>query len=217
MLDTRVQISAAPPFKGDSMDEELLTSLDQYLASGIHIGTQQKNRQMERYIYRVRQDGLYVLDVKTTDTRIAEVGRFLAKFDPPRILVVSSRQYGMKPVEMFAKLTGTKAVSGRFVPGMLTNPHCEYFFEPNVLIVTDPRADYQALKEATVIGIPVVALCDSENMLTNVDIAIPTNNKGKKALTLVYWLLAREMLKAKGTIKDDSDMPIPIEEFEPRE
>lgn len=198
------------------MEENLLTSLDQYLASGIHIGTQQKNRHMEKYIYRVRQDGLYVLDVKTTDTRIADVGKFLAKFDPSRILVVSNRQYGMKPVEMFAKLTGAKVASGRFVPGSLTNPKCEHFMEPHILIVTDPRADYQALKEATAIGIPVVALCDSENMLTNVDIAIPTNNKGKKALTLVYWLLAREMLKARGTVKDDSEIP-PIEEFDFKE
>ena len=161
------------------MDEDLLISLDQYLASGIHIGTQQKNKQMEKYIYRVRQDGLYVLDVKTTDTRIADVGKFLAKFKSPKILVVSNRQYGMRPVEMFAKRTGAKAVSGRFVPGMLTNSNCEQFEEPEVLIVTDPRADYQALKEATAIGIPVVALCDSENMLTNVDVCIPTNNKGK--------------------------------------
>ena len=199
------------------MDEDLLTSLDQYLASGIHIGTQQKNRHMEKYIYRVRQDGLYVLDVKTTDTRIADAGKFLAKFDPPKILVVSSRQYGMRPVEMFAKWTGATAVSGRFVPGMLTNPWCEQFIEPEVLIVTDPRADYQALKEATVVGIPVIALCDSENMLTNVDISIPTNNKGKKALTLVYWLLAREILKANGSIKDDAEMPVPVEDFEPKE
>ncbi|KYK28344.1 MAG: 30S ribosomal protein S2 [Theionarchaea archaeon] len=199
------------------MDEDLLTSLDQYLASGIHIGTQQKNKHMEKYIYRVRQDGLYVLDVKTTDTRIADVGKFLAKFDPSKILVVSSRQYGMRPVEMFAKWTGARAVSGRFVPGMLTNPACEQFVEPEVLIVTDPRADYQALREATAIGVPVIALCDSENMLTNVDIAIPTNNKGKKALTLVYWLLAKEMLKANGTIKEDSEMPVPVEDFEPKE
>jgi small subunit ribosomal protein S2 len=216
MLDTRVQISAAPLQKGDTMDEELLTSLDHYLASGIHIGTQQKNKQMDKYIYRVRQDGLYVLDVKTTDTRIADVGKFLAKFNPPKILVVSSRQYGMRPVEMYAKWTGATAVSGRFVPGTLTNPNCEQFMEPEVLIVTDPRADYQALKESTVVGIPVVALCDSENMLTNVDIAVPTNNKGKKALTLVYWLLAKEMLKANGNIKDDSEMP-PLEDFQPKE
>jgi small subunit ribosomal protein S2 len=215
MLDTRVQISTAP-LKGEKMDDDLLIALDQYLASGIHIGTQQKNNHMKKYIYRVRQDGLYVLDVKTTNTRIADVGKFLAKFDSPKILVVSNRQYGMRPVEMFAKWTEAKAISGRFVPGSLTNPNCEQFIEPEVLIVTDPRADYQALREATSVGIPVVALCDSENMLTNVDIAIPTNNKGKKALTLVYWLLAREMLKTNGTIKDDSEMP-PLEDFEPRE
>jgi small subunit ribosomal protein S2 len=182
--------------------DELLTTLDDYLAAGIHIGTQQKNEDMRPYIYRVRADGLYVLDVKKTDERIRYAAKFLSRFKPEKILVVSRRQYGQKPIEDFARLIGAKAISGRFVPGTLTNPNLKSFIEPEVLLVTDPRGDEQALKEASNIGIPVVALCDTDNSLRGVDVVIPTNNKGKKALTIVYWLLAREILREKGELTD---------------
>ncbi len=182
---------------------DLLTTLEDYLAAGIHIGTQQKNADMKPYIYRVRADGLYVLDVKKTDERIRSVAKFLAKFKPDKILITSRRQYGQKPIEDFAKLVGAKAISSRFVPGTLTNPNLAAFTEPEVLVATDPRGDEQALKEAKIIGIPVVALCDTDNATSGVDIVIPTNNKGKKALAIIYWLLAREILKEKGELKED--------------
>ncbi len=195
------------------MTDDMLIPLDQYLASGIHIGTQQKTKDMERYIYRVRQDGLYVLDIKTTDLRIRSIAKFLAKYDVKKILVVSTRVYGHKPVRMFSHFTGCSAVAGRFVPGMLTNPNSRTFLEPDLLIITDPRADYQALREGAAIGIPIVALCDSENMLSNVDLAIPTNNKGRKALSLIYYLLAREMLRANGSLPEDGDIDFQLDDF----
>lgn len=183
--------------------EELLTTLDNYLAAGIHIGTQQKNADMKPYIYRVRADGLYVLDVKKSDERIRSAAKFLSKFEPDKIIVVSRRQYGQKPVEDFAKLIGARAISGRFIPGTFTNPNLSSFTEPKVLVVTDPRGDEQPLKEAYNIGIPVVALCDTDNNISKVDVVIPTNNKGKKALTIVYWLLTREILKERGQLPED--------------
>ncbi len=194
--------------------EELLTALDDYLAAGIHIGTSQKNADMKHYIYRVRADGLYVLDVKKTDDRIRYAAKFLARFKPEKVLVVSRRQYGQKPIEDFAKLTGTRAIAGRFVPGTLTNPKLEGFIEPEVVLATDPRGDEQALKEAAVIGIPVVALCDTDNALAGVDAVIPANNKGKKALAIVYWLLAKEILRERGTLGDDFP---PLEKFSEEE
>ncbi|MHC1604839.1 MAG: 30S ribosomal protein S2 [Candidatus Methanofastidiosia archaeon] len=195
------------------MTEEMLIPLDQYLASGIHIGTQQKTKDMEKYIYRVRQDGLYVLDIKATDQRIRAIGKLLANYDPQNILIVSTRVYGHKPVKMFSQITKCKAVAGRFIPGMLTNANNSDFMEPELLIVTDPRADYQALKEGSSIGIPIIALCDSENMLSNVDIVVPTNNKGRKALSLIYYLIAREMLRSNKTIPEDGELDIDMEEF----
>ncbi|WP_456368956.1 30S ribosomal protein S2 [Thermococcus sp.] len=194
--------------------EEYLVPLDRYLAAGVHIGTQQKTQDMKKFIYRVRQDGLYVLDVRKTDERLRVAGKFLARFDPESILAVSVRLYGQKPVKKFGEVTGAKAIPGRFLPGTMTNPQVKNFIEPDVLIVTDPRADYQAMKEAVEIGIPIVALVDTENFLSYVDLAIPTNNKGRKALALIYWILAREILYNRKEIESRNDFKIPVEDFE---
>jgi small subunit ribosomal protein S2 len=196
--------------------EEYLVPLDQYLAAGVHIGTQQKTQDMKKFIYRVRQDGLYVLDVRKTDERLRVAGKFLAKFDPESILAVSVRLYGQKPVKKFGEVTGAKAIPGRFLPGTMTNPQVKKFMEPDVLIVTDPRADHQAMKEAIEIGIPIVALVDTENFLSYVDLAIPTNNKGRKALALIYWILAREVLYNRKEIESREDFKVPVEDFEMR-
>ena len=196
--------------------EEYLVSLDQYLAAGVHIGTQQKTKDMKKFIYRVRQDGLYVLDVRKTDERLRIAGKFLAKFEPDKVLAVSVRLYGQKPVKKFGEVTGARAIPGRFLPGTMTNPAVKNFFEPDVLIVTDPRADHQALKEAVEVGIPIVALVDTENLLSYVDLAIPTNNKGRKALALIYWILAREILYNRKEIESREDFKVPVEDFEMR-
>ncbi|NJE00028.1 30S ribosomal protein S2 [Thermococcus sp. LS1] len=196
--------------------EEYLVPLDQYLAAGVHIGTQQKTQDMKKFIYRVRQDGLYVLDVRKTDERLRVAGKFLAKFDPEGILAVSVRLYGQKPVKKFGEVTGARAIPGRFLPGTMTNPQVKNFFEPDVLIVTDPRADHQAMKEAIEIGVPIVALVDTENFLSYVDVAIPTNNKGRKALALIYWILAREILYNRKEIESREDFKVPVEDFEMR-
>ena len=193
---------------------ELLIPLDKYLAAGLHIGTQQKTKDMERYIYRVRADGLYVLDVRKTNDRIVAAGKFLSKYDSDDILVVSTRQYGQAPVKKFGQITGAKTIPGRFIPGTLTNPNYAKFIEPKVLVVTDPESDSQAIIEARQIGIPVVALCDTENLLGNVDIVVPVNNKGRKAIALVYWLLARQTLRGRGDLAEDQDLDIPPTDFE---
>jgi small subunit ribosomal protein S2 len=193
---------------------ELLIPLDKYLAAGLHIGTQQKTKDMERYIYRVRSDGLYVLDVRKTNDRITAAAKFLSKFDPDDILVVSTRQYGQAPVKKFGEVTGARTIPGRFIPGTLTNPSYGKFIEPKVILVTDPRSDSQAIIEAKQIGVPVVALCDTENLLGNVDIVIPVNNKGRKAIALVYWLLARQMLRQNGILNEDQDLDVEPTDFE---
>jgi small subunit ribosomal protein S2 len=176
-----------------------LVAIDEYLAAGVHIGTQQKTQDMMRFVYRVRTDGLYVLDIQSTDERIKVASKLLSHYDLSRILVVSSRQYGQYPARMFSRALGTSALLGRFIPGSLTHPQIYGFFEPEVVIVTDPAGDAQVLKEASSIGVPVIALCDTNNLISNVDLVIPTNNKGRKALSLVYWLLAREVSRLNGT------------------
>jgi small subunit ribosomal protein S2 len=195
---------------------ELLIPLDQYLAAGLHIGTQQKTKDMERYIYRVRADGLYVLDVRKTNDRIVSASKFLAKYDPDDILAVSTRQYGQTPVRRFGEVIGARTIPGRFIPGTLTNPNYAKFIEPEVVMVTDPRSDSQAIIEAKQIGIPVVGLCDTENLLGNVDVVVPVNNKGRKAIALVYWLLARQILREREVIGPEDDLEILPTEFELR-
>lgn len=177
--------------------EETLIPGTDYLASGVHIGTQQKTGDMKKFIYQARPDGLYLLDIKQMDERLRTAAKFLANYDPSSILLVSAREYGYHPVSKFAEVTGAKAIVERFIPGSLTNPATAYFIEPSMLVVTDPMTDEQALKEGVSIGIPIVALCDSNNSTSNIDLVIPTNNKGRKALATVYWLLAREMLRAR--------------------
>jgi small subunit ribosomal protein S2 len=188
--------------------------LDKYLAAGLHIGTQQKTKDMERYIYRVRADGLYVLDVRKTNDRIVSGAKFLAKFNPEEILAVSTRQYGQTPVRRFGEITGARTIPGRFIPGTLTNPEYAKFIEPEVLMVTDPRSDSQAIIEAKQIGLPVLALCDTENLLGNVDIVIPVNNKGRKAIALIYWLMARQILRIREVIGPEDELYILPSDFE---
>jgi len=189
---------------------EYLVAPDEYLAAGVHIGTQVKTGDMTRFIYKVRPDGLYVLDIRVLDERLKIAGKFLAMFEPSKVLVVSARQYGQKPARMFSKATGADYVVGRFIPGTLTNPVLRDYREPDVVLVTDPAIDAQAVQEATDVGIPVVALCDSNNSIANVDLVIPTNNKGRKALALVYWLLAKEVLKNRGF----TEFTYTVEDFE---
>lgn len=177
---------------------EPLIPVEEYLAAGIHIGTQQKSKDMKKFIYRVRGDGLYILDIKETDDRIKKAAAFIAKFEPPKVFVVTSRQYGQYPAKKFAEAIGGTAKIGRFIPGMLTNQNYDKYLEPDVLIVTDPIGDSQAVKEAVQVGIPIVALCDTNNMTGFVDIVIPTNNKGRKALSMVYYLLTREVQRHRG-------------------
>ena len=192
----------------------LLIPEDVYLTSGVHIGTQQKSADMKEFIFKVRTDGLYVLDVKKTDERIRIAANFLGRFEPSRVLIVSARQYGQKPAKVFAKTINAHVIAGRFVPGSLTNPILPNFAEPEVLFVTDPAADEQALREALNVGIPIVGICDANNETKYVDLVIPSNNKGRRALATIYWLMTREVLKARGQVATDDDFKMTVEEFE---
>ena len=194
--------------------QPLLIPEESYLSSGVHIGTQQKSADMKKFLFKVRSDGLYMLDFKQTDQRIRTAGKFMAQFNGDEILVVSARQYGQKPVRTFAKKIGAKYFAGRFVPGTLTNPRLGDYIEPQLLLVTDPAADQQAVREALNVGIPIIGLCDANNETKNMDVIVPANNKGRRALATVYWLLTREYMKNKGLIKNDEDFGMEIEEFE---
>ncbi len=195
-------------------EETLLLPRDTLLSAGIHIGTRMKTLDMEPFIYRVRPDGLFVLDVKKTDDRIRVTGRFLSRYEPARVAVAATRLYAHEPVKKFCQLTGTTPLIGRFIPGQLSNPQYSSRIDPEVILVCDPRADAQAVKEASKVGIPIVALCSTDNEFLGVDLVIPTNNKGRRALAVVFWLLARQVLRERGELGPDRDPPATIEDFE---
>jgi len=195
-------------------EEKMLVPEEMYISCGTEIGTQQKTSHMEPFIARVRNDGLYIIDISESDRRIKVAGKLLARYEPANILVVAVRQYAQKPITKLAEATGVVAMPGRFLPGTLTNPHCDTFSEPDIVVLTDPIGDAQALKEAVKVGIPVVALCDTNNETKYVDWVIPVNNKGRKSLALTYWLLAREILMNRGEIKSYDEFEMRVEDFE---
>ncbi len=188
---------------------------EEYLSAGMHIGTKQQTKQMKKFIYKTREDGLAILDLQTIENKIKLAGKFLAKFN--KIMVVSRKSVAWKPIIKFAEAVNGKANTGRFLPGTITNPNFPGYYQPEVLLVTDPLIDSQAIEEAIKMRIPIISLCDTSNETSSIDFIIPVNNKGRKSLSMVYWLLAREIQKNRGIIKEDGEFKYKPEEFESKE
>jgi small subunit ribosomal protein S2 len=194
-------------------DEKLLVSKATYLEAGVHIGTKFKMPGMKKFIFSTRKDGINILSIEEIDRRIRLAAKLIANYKPEEILITASRIYAITPAEKFAEVVGCKIIKGRFVPGTLTDPNNKNFVEPKLIIVSNPRNEKQAIKEAGLMNIPVVALCDTDNSAHFVDFIIPVNNKGRASLALVYFLLAREVLKEKKIIKDDSEFKYKVDDF----
>jgi small subunit ribosomal protein S2 len=184
------------------------------LSTGIRVGTPIKTKFMSSFITRANPEGLYILDISKTLARIDVAAKFIGRTNIANVAVTSAREYGKTPIEKFCELTGARGIFGRFMPGTFTNPSLPKYMEPEIVIVTDPQADEQAVLEATRAGVPVIALSNSDNITSKVDLVIPSNNRGRKALATVYWLLTKEVLKKQGRIKSDSEMPMTIDDFE---
>jgi len=191
-----------------------LVAQDAYLKSGIHIGTKFKTKYMGQFIYKTRPDGLSVLNLQKIDERIRVAAKFLSHYAPEDILVVSRRENGWKALELFSKVTGVTVFPGRYPPGILTNPDLDNFIEKKILLVTDVWPDRNAVNDAVRMGMPVLALCDTNNQANNLDLVIPCNNKGKKSLGLFFYILAREYLKHRGLLGQNEEIKeVSIDEF----
>ena len=206
--------SAGEPKAAEQAANPAITENEKYLNSGAHIGTKFKSGDMRRYIYKVRKDGLKVLDVQTLDDKLKLTAKFLSRYPRDKVAVVSRRAYGQTPVKMFAETVGGIALTARFVPGTFTNPESTHYVKPQVVLVVDPEVDNQAIEEATRIRIPVIGMASTNNSLKDIDIVIPINNKGKKSLALGFWVLAKEILKHRKEIKDDSEFKKTPDDFE---
>jgi len=176
------------------------------LSAQSHLGTKNCDKGMIPYVYKRRPDGIHIINVGKIWEKIVFAARVIAAIQNPNdIVAISARPYGQRAVLKFAQHTGAQAMAGRFTPGSFTNYITRSFKEPRLIIVTDPRVDHQAIREAAYVNIPVIAICDTDAPLRFVDVAIPANNKARNSIGLIWWMLAREVLRLRGTIPRTSD------------
>ncbi len=184
------------------------------LATGIRIGTPVRTRTMEQFTTRPRPDGLHLIDYNKTLQRIDVAAKFIAFTGPQNTVVYTSREHAFKAVEKYCELTGAVPLKGRFMPGTFTNPLFKGHIDAELVLIADPASDQQAIVEAGKLGIPVIAICDTDNVTDDVDLVIPGNNRGRKAVAAIFWLLARATLIHSGMLKHDEPMKYTIEDFE---
>lgn len=178
----------------------MLVKQETYLEAGIHIGTRVRTFDMKKYVFKRRDDGLFIIDLRKTDERLISAAKILARLKPEDVLVVASRLYSGTPAAKFSALTGIPILKGRFIPGTMTNLSYSAFKEPKLIFVCDPKGEQEAISEAAKNGVPIISVCDTDNETKFIDLIIPANNKGKKALALIFYVLARELMLAQGKI-----------------
>ncbi len=184
------------------------------LSTGIRVGTQVKTKFMKPYITKASPEGLYMIDLDITLERIKIAAKFINRIDMDKLIVCSGREYANTPIEKFCEITGAVEMLGRFMPGTLTNPSLPYYIEPKLLLISDPQVDSQAITEATNAGIPVIGVSNTDNITSKVDLVIPANNRGRKSLATIYWLLAHEILVERGELKEEEPLKYEIDDFE---
>jgi small subunit ribosomal protein S2 len=197
-----------------SQQNEIQDIKKKILSTGIRVGTAVKTKFMVPFITKASPEGLYMLDLDITLARIQTAAKFINRMNIEKVIVCSGREYANTPIEKFCEVTGATKMLGRFMPGTLTNPSLPYYIEPQLVLISDPQVDSQAITEATNAGIPVIGISNTDNITSQIDLVIPANNRGRKALATAYWLLAREILVEKGQLKGDESLKYEIDDFE---
>ena len=197
-----------------SEQTEISSIKKKILSTGIRVGTAVKTKFMRQYITESSPEGLYMLDIDMTLSRIKTAAKFVSRKDIKRVIVCSGREYAGTPIEKFCECNGATMMLRKSMTGTLTNPSLPFYTEPQLLLISDPQVDSQAITEATNAGIPVIGISNTDNLTSQLDLVIPANNRGRKALATVFWLLAREILIQKGELKEDQDMKYEIDDFE---
>jgi len=197
-----------------SQQNEITDIKKKILSTGIRVGTAVKTKFMIPYVTQASPEGLYLMDLDITLARIQTAAKFINRVNIEDVIVCSGREYANTPIEKFCEITGATKMLGRFMPGTLTNPSLPYYIEPKLVLISDPQVDAQAITESTNAGIPVIGVSNTDNITSKIDLVIPANNRGRKSLATIYWLLAREILLEKGEIKNDDQMKYEIDDFE---
>eukprot|EP01100_Stratorugosa_tubuloviscum_P008043 TRINITY_DN333_c3_g1_i1.p1 TRINITY_DN333_c3_g1~~TRINITY_DN333_c3_g1_i1.p1 ORF type:complete len:256 (-),score=136.06 TRINITY_DN333_c3_g1_i1:134-901(-) len=188
------------------------------LASEVHIGSTNIDLNMTRYVHKRRNDGIHIINLQKTWEKLVLAARIIVTIENTAdVCVISSRQVGQRATLKFASYIGATAVSGRFTPGTFTNQTQSKFMEPRLLIVADPRADHQPVREAAYGNIPTIGFANTDSPLRYIDVAIPCNNLGKKSIGLMFWFLAREVLYLRSKIPRSRDWEIMVDLFLQRE
>ena len=197
-----------------SQQNEIADIKKKILSTGIRVGTSVKTKFMIPFITKASPEGLYMIDLDITLARIQTAAKFINRAKIEKVVVCSGREYAITPIERFCEVTGAKKMLGRFMPGTLTNPSLPYYIEPQMILISDPQVDSQAVTEATNAGIPVIGVSNTDNITSKLDLVIPANNRGRKSLATVYWLLAHEILVENGKLNKDGQMKYEIDDFE---
>ena len=197
-----------------SEQPEVIDIKKKVISTGIRVGTQVKTKFMKQFIEKASPEGLYMLNIDMTLEKIKTCAKFINRVGAENIIACSGRQYAGIPIEKFCEMTGAKQLLGRFMPGTLTNPSLPYYVEPKLILISDPEVDVQALIEATNAGIPIIGIANTDNVTSKLDVIIPANNRGRKSLATIYWLLVRQILIERGELKENESMKYEIDDFE---
>jgi len=182
------------------------------LAATVHMGNRNLNYQMEEYVFKRGANGVHIIDLRKTWEKILLAARAIcAVKNPADVAVVSTHKYGNRAILKFARATGATPIAGRFTPGTFTNQIQAAFKEPTLLIVNDPRTDHQPVNEAAYANIPVLGFSNTDSPVNFVDIAIPGNTNSAHSVGLLWWLLAREVLRMRGAIRRDQRWDVQVD------
>lgn len=195
------------------MSQQVEDMRKEILAAEVNKGTEVKTTFMRNFVTKSDSRGFYMMDADATMERIKTAAKMISRAGPGNLIVCSGRQNAHRPAGMMASAVGAKALLGRFMPGTLTNPSLPYYIEPKLVMISDPQIDGQAIVEATNAGIPVIGMASTDNITSNVDLVIPANNRGRKSLATVYWMLARQVLVEQEKMDEDGAMEQSVDDF----